>query len=606
MSNDSSHFAIGIDLGTTHCALASIRSEADVKGETPQPFAIAQLVAPGETSERPLLPSFLYRPAEGEFTLDALSLPWTREPASAPKVPQIVGEFARKKGTTTPARLVSSAKSWLSHAGVDRKAPILPWGEAEGVSKVSPLEASAEYLSHLRAAWDVAHPEAPLAQQEIVLTIPASFDAVARELTLEAAALAGFSRAPRLLEEPQAALYDWVAQSQGTWREQVQVGDRILVVDIGGGTTDFSLISVSERDGSLELERVAVGDHILLGGDNMDLALAYTVRARLEAEGKKLDDWQMVALTYGCRAAKEALLSDSPPETHPLVIPGRSSRLIGGTIRTQLSQEQLREVLLDGFFPSVAAEARPQQPRRLGLTSLGLPYASDAAITRHLAAFLSRSRETSSEGSSSAPSAVPTAVLFNGGVTRSTVLRERLLQVLSAWAESAGSPAPRPLGGTDAELAVSRGAAYFAQAVRDGGLRIRSGTAQSHYIGIERAELAIPGVPPKVDAVCVAPFGMEEGSEVSLGQSFGLVLGEPVSFQFFASASRSEDQVGTVVDPAELTELAPLETMLEGTDGEVVEVRLQARLSEVGTLEIAAVDVTSERRFKLSFNIRAE
>ncbi len=401
--------------------------------------------------------------------------------------------------------------------------------------------------------------------------------------------------APRLLEEPQAALYDWVAQSQGTWREQVALGDRILVVDIGGGTTDFSMISVSESEGSLELERVAVGDHILLGGDNMDLALAYTVRARLEAEGKKLDDWQMVALTHGCRVAKEALLSESPPEKHPLVIPGRSSRLIGGSIRTELTLEQLNAVLLDGFFPSVAADARPQVPRRIGLTTIGLPYASDAAITRHLAAFVARSAGD-----------FPTTVLFNGGVTRSPIVRERLLSVLNTWAESAGAKAPRALTGTDAELAVSRGAAYYAQAVRDGGLRIRSGTAQSHYIGIMRAELAIPGIPPRVDAVCVAPFGLEEGSEVALEQSFGLVLGEPVSFQFFASAARSEDQVGTVVEPSELTELAPLETMLEGTDGEVVEVRLQARVTEVGTLEIAAVDGASERRWKLSFNIRVE
>ncbi len=591
MSNDSSKCAIGIDLGTTHCALASVPAGEGAKKSAPQPFAVTQLVAPGETTQRALLPSFLYLPAETEFSADSLTLPWSG--ADAPL--QVVGEFARSKGATTPARLVSSAKSWLSHAGVDRQAEILPWGAPEGVAKVSPVRASAEYLSHLRFAWDTAHPEAPLAEQDVVLTIPASFDAVARELTLEAAALAGFSRAPRLLEEPQAALYDWVAQSQGAWREQVSVGDRILVVDIGGGTTDFSLISVSENEGSLELERIAVGDHILLGGDNMDLALAYSVRARLEAEGKKLDDWQMVALTHGCRVAKEALLSESPPEKHPLVIPGRSSRLIGGSIRSELTLEQLNAVLLEGFFPSVAAEARPQVPRRIGLTTIGLPYASDAAITRHLAAFVARSAGE-----------LPTTVLFNGGVTRSPIVRERLLSVLSTWAESAGSKAPSALTGTDAELAVSRGAAYYAQAVRDGGLRIRSGTAQSHYIGIMRAELAIPGIPPRVDAVCVAPFGLEEGSEVSLEQSFGLVLGEPVSFQFFASAARSEDQVGTVVEPSELTELAPLETMLEGTDGEVVEVRLQARVTEVGTLEIAAVDGASERRWKLSFNIRVE
>lgn len=593
MTTNSMTCAVGIDLGTTHCALAwKLPGDA-----APEPFLISQVIAPGEVSARPLLPSFLYAPAEGELASGALSLPFLSE-----EPPSSVGEFARSKGATTPARLVSSAKSWLCHAGVDRKSGILPWGAPEGVPKISPVAASAEYLRHMRLAWDAAHPEAPLSDQEVVLTIPASFDAVARELTLEAAEQAGFAQPPRLLEEPQAALYDWVAQSAGAWRDEVKVGERILVVDVGGGTTDFSLIAVAENEGSLELARVAVGNHILLGGDNMDLALAYTVRAKLEAEGKKLDDWQMQALTHGCRAAKEALLAEEPPESVPLVIPGRSSRLIGGTLRTQLSFEQLKSVVLDGFLPLVGAEARPQAARRVGLQTLGLPYASDAGITRHLAEFLGRS--VGSEEGGTAP--FPTAVLFNGGVMRSPVVKERVLSLLGEWAKAAGQTAPVALSGTDAELAVSRGAAYFAQACRDGGLKIRSGTAQSHYIGIERAELAVPGIPPRVDAVCVAPFGMEEGAEVQLEQSFGLVLGEPVSFRFLASTERQSDAVGQVVEPSELVELSPLETTMEGTPGEVVEVRLQARVTEVGTLEIAAAEVKSERRWKLSFNIRVE
>ncbi len=626
MITPPSPFAVGIDLGTTHCALASVASARGRDG-MPEPFAIPQIVAPGESSARPLLPSFVYLPAPGEFESDAFRLPWSEV------THQVVGEFARSKGATTPSRLVSSAKSWLSHEKVDRSAPILPFGAPESVPKLSPVRASAEYLTHLRKAWDAAHPETPLAEQDVVLTVPASFDAVARDLTLDAATQAGLTRPPRLLEEPQAALYDWVAQNQSAWREQVDVGDRILVVDIGGGTTDFSLIAVSESEGSLELERVAVGDHILLGGDNMDLALAYTVRAKLEAEGKKLDDWQMVALTHGCRVAKEKLLSDQPPEACPIVIPGRSSRLIGGSIRTELTLEQLRSVLLDGFLPEVPRNAPLKAPPRMGLSTLGLPYASDPAITRHLASFLNRAAaqvdqsaspgaESSSGSTASFPgdssSRFPTKILFNGGVTRSPVVRDRLLSLLSSWAQSLGQKAPVPLAGTDAELAVSRGAAYFAQAVQQGGLRIRSVTVRSHYIGIQRAELAVPGIPPRVDAVCVAPFGLEEGAEVALEQSFGLVLGEPVSFRFFSSATRSQDTVGTVVDPAELTELAPLETTLTSVAAEdsdatssdavgdsqgVVEVRLQARLTEIGTLELAAVDVSSGRRWKLSFNI---
>lgn len=597
-------FAIGIDLGTTHSALSSLASAERPEHSVPTSFPILQVTAPGESSPQLLLPSFLYLPAEGEFPADAFALPWSTN------TQQVVGTFARSKGALTPSRLVASAKSWLSHSKVDRHAPILPWGAPESVAKISPVHATAQYLKHLREAWDAAHPDAPLAQQELVLTVPASFDAVARELTLEAAGLAGFTQATRLLEEPQAALYDWVAQSRGAWREQVSVGDRILVVDIGGGTTDFSLISVSQKEGSLELERVAVGSHILLGGDNMDLALAHTVRVRLDSEGKKLDDWQMVALTHGCRVAKEKLLSDDPPSACPLVIPGRSSRLIGGSISSELSAEQLGEVLLEGFFPRTAFDSRPVAPPRVGLTTMGLPYASDAAITRHLAAFLTRAASNGDASSAALAPRFPTKVLFNGGVTRSPVVRDRLLEVLASWAQAQGQAAPEALRGTDAELAVSRGAAYFARAARDGGLlRIRSATVQSHYIGIQRAELAVPGLPPRIDAVCVAPSGLEEGAEVSLDQTFGLVLGEPVSFRFFASGTRDADTLGTVVEPAELTELSPLETTLEAegqSDDEVVEVRLSARLSEIGTLELAAVDVASERRWRLSFNVRVD
>lgn len=612
MNTESPKYAIGIDLGTTHSALSAVVPTTEA-ATVPEPFAINQVVAAGETSARPLLPSFLYLPAEAEFPDDAFALPWSRTKQ------KVVGEFARSKGATTPSRLVSSAKSWLSHAKVDRRAAILPWGASSDVAKVSPVAASAEYLRHLADAWNSARPDAPLAEQDVVLTVPASFDAVARELTLEAAREAGFERAPRLLEEPQAALYDWVAQSQGTWRQQVAVGDSILVIDIGGGTTDFSLISVAERDGSLELERIAVGDHILLGGDNMDLALAHAVRVRLEAEGKQLDAWQMVALTHGCRAAKETLLGDEAPAAVPVVIPGRSSRLLGGTLRTELTLEQVNAVLLEGFFPSVGSDARPEVPPRVGLTAIGLPYASDAAISRHLASFLRRASQRN--GAAANPDAgFPTKVLFNGGVTRSPVVRTRLIELLNAWAAATGQAPPKPLTGTDAELAVSRGAAYYARAVAQGGVRIRSATVRSHYIGIQRSELAVPGIPPRIDAVCVAPFGMEEGSEVSLEQSFGLLLGQPVSFRFFSSSLRDRDGVGAIVDPAELSELPPLETTLGPADPadassnergfeaghEVVEVRLEARLTEVGTLELAFVDVASGQRWKLSFNVRAE
>lgn len=607
-------YAIGIDLGTTNCALSFVTS-AD---SPPQALPIPQVVAPGEVAPRKLMPSFLYLPAEAQFPPGSLALSWY------PGARDVVGELARSQGASTPGRLVSSAKSWLSHAGVDRRGEILPWQAPEGVPRVSPLEASARYLGHLRAAWEHAHPDAPLDEQDVVLTVPASFDPIARELTLEAAALAGFDEPPRLLEEPQAALYAWVAQRGAAWRSEVAVGDVILVVDIGGGTTDFSLIAVREEEGALQLERVAVGDHILLGGDNMDLALAYAVRARMEAEGTELDDWQLRALTHSCRAAKETLLGDGAPAACPLVIPGRGSRLIGGTLRAELRREELDAVLLEGFFPEVNADARPQVPRRMGLTTLGLPYPADAAITRHLARFLGAALAGHTAAEDAGRTFMhPTAILFNGGVTRSPMIRERIVGIVSRWAAEEGGGAPKVLSGIDAELAVSHGAAYYAQVRREGGVRIRGGTAQAYYVGIERAELAVPGVPPRVDAVCIAPFGMEEGSEVSLPQPFGLVVGEPVSFQFFGSSTRRDDEVGTTTSPARLTELAPIETTLEplraaeaaerdeaavdgGQAGEVVQVRLHARVTEVGTLELSAVEDGADRRWKLSFDVRGQ
>lgn len=593
-------YSIGIDLGTTNCALAfTPLAEEDA---VPAAFPIPQVVHPGEVRAQELLPSFLYLPSDVELPAGAVALPWD------PDAKEAVGTFARARGAGTPTRLVSSAKSWLSYAGVDRRGAILPWGAPEEVTRLSPLEASARYLQHLRAAWDAEHPDAPLAEQDVVLTVPASFDAVARELTVEAARRAGFDESLRLLEEPQAALYAWLADRGPAWRQEVTVGDVVLVCDIGGGTTDFSLMAVREEDGSLHLERVAVGDHILLGGDNMDLTLAYAVRARLEREGTKLDDWQMRALTHSCRVAKEALLGDEEKDAHPLVIPGRGSKLIGGTIRAELSRDEMEATLLDGFFPVVTADERPQAPRRVGLTALGLPYAHDPAITRHLAAFLGRGSLERSEGQTFVH---PTAILFNGGVTRSPVIRERIRAILASWLEAEGGSAPKVLEGVHPDLAVSRGAAYYARARSKGGVRIKGGTARAYYVGVERAELAVPGIPPRVDALCIAPFGMEEGSEAELAQPFGLVVGEPVSFRFFASSTRREDEVGTVVEPEDLNELAPIETAMEGPTGAVAHVRLQARVTEVGTLELSAVEEgagegAKGRRWKLSFNVRVE
>ncbi|AYQ89856.1 Hsp70 family protein [Burkholderia gladioli] len=606
-------YSIGIDLGTTHCALSYVDLAAsDGDAAAQQVLPIAQLSSPGAVASPELLPSFLYLPHEGELAAGDLSLPWTASRDYA------VGEMARSRGAGTPIRLVSSAKSWLCHPGVDRRAAILPNDAPPEVARVSPLEASVRYLNHLREAWDHAHPDAPFAAQDVTVTIPASFDPAARELTAEAAQAAGYTRMT-LLEEPQAALYSWIQKSGGGWRKDVKVGDIILVVDVGGGTTDLSLIAVVERAGNLELHRVAVGEHILLGGDNMDLALAHVVARKLAAQGTQADPWQLRALTYACRGAKETLLSDRSVETVPLVVPSRGAKLIGGSIRTELTRAELTQILLEGFFPQVEASERPAVRTRAGLTQLGLPYAQDAGITRHLAAFLGKQVGALAEldglpATAHHPGASflhPSAVLFNGGVFKSELLTERILAILNGWLAADGAAPARLLGGADLDLAVARGAAYYGYVKRGRGVRIRGGTARAYYVAIESAMPAIPGMEPPISALCVAPFGMEEGSDAALPeQEFGLVVGEPVQFRFFGSSVRRQDQVGDMLDywsPEELQELEAIQATLPAdgrTPGEVVAVRLHARVTEAGTLELEAVPRGSQARWKVEFDVR--
>lgn len=605
-------YAVGIDLGTTHCALSYVDLANSTGDEVTQALMpVPQLTAPGAVEERLLLPSFLYLPHPDEFAAGDLVLPWSSHPG------MILGEMARTVGAQTPIRLVSSAKSWLGHSGVDRRAAILPAGAPENeVARLSPFDASVRYLAHLRDAWNQLHPDDALAAQEVTVTVPASFDPAARELTAEAAQAVGFERLI-LLEEPQAALYSWIHGSQGEWRNQVRVGDVILVIDVGGGTTDLSLIAVTEREGSLELRRVAVGDHILLGGDNMDLALAHVVKGKLDAEGKSLDHWQIQALTHGCRHAKEALLADATVEAFPVVVPSRGSRLIGGSIRTELTRDEVARTLVDGFFPEVTVSARPAARSRGALTRLGLPYAQDPAVTRHLAAFLGMQTGATEDLPGFSPShggsfLHPTAVLFNGGVFKAGVLADRVLKVINDWLAADGAPPVRVLAGCDLDLAVARGAAYYGYVRRGGGVRIRGGTARAYYVGVESAMPAVPGLEPPIQALCVAPFGMEEGTEAGIPpQEFGLVVGEPVRFRFFGSAVRRDDQVGTLLEDwsaAELDELEEIEATLPAdarTPGDVVPVRLRASVTEVGTLRLEAMPRSGSEHWKVEFNVRS-
>jgi molecular chaperone DnaK (HSP70) len=596
-------YAIGIDLGTTHSALSYLSLDAkEGRGAGQAVLPVPQLTAPGTVEAKQLLPSFLYLAAPAEFPDGALGLPWKKNPGFA------VGEFARTHGAKVPTRLVASAKSWLCHGGVDRRAAILPWQAPPDVTKVSPVDAAAKYLEHLRHAWDKEFGKgAALAEQDLVVTVPASFDAAARDLTLEAAAQAGLSRVT-LLEEPQAALYAWLEAMGNDWRKQLKPGDVLLVVDVGGGTSDFSLIRVTEESGELRLERQAVGDHILLGGDNMDLALAYTLHEKLKAGGKTLDAWQLNGLTHACRAAKEHLFENEKAQEAPISVAGRGSSLIGGTLKTELSREELEKVLVEGFFPKVKADEAPVQRPRSGLAQVGLPYAQDAAITRHLAAFLTRQAKSLNLDTAFAR---PTAVLFNGGVFKAAPLRARVMETLNAWLAAEKAPEARELPGVDLDLAVARGAAYYAWVKAGHGIRIRGGTARAYYVGVEAATLAVPGFTPPVKALCVAPFGMEEGTQADIPpQEFGLVVGEPTRFRFFSSSTRREDQVGTWIEDVAATpdveELPPIETTLPGSGGALVPVNLQAAVTELGALELRCVEKGGDGRWKLELNVRPE
>jgi molecular chaperone DnaK (HSP70) len=578
---------IGIDLGTTNCSAAQREIDAASTGIT---IAIPQLTSPGTLENRELLPSFLYLPQSGEFPEGTLAMPWRADSSI------IAGEFARAHGVKVPTRLVGSAKSWLSYTGVERSSKILPWGSPQEVPKVSPVDASAEYLKHITGALK----HAGVDYNEVILTVPASFDAAARELTIEAAHAAQLSNVT-LLEEPQAALYAWLEKSGDNFRKQVELGDVILVVDVGGGTTDLSLIRVTEENGDLQLTRMAVGDHILLGGDNMDLTLAHNL-----ARERKLDSWQFTSLTYGCRQAKEVLFADPKLKKAPISVVSRGSALVGGTLKFELTREDLTRILIDGFMPQVGVTELPQAARRTGLTQVALPYAQDPAITRHLAAFLTRQSRIA-EGRSFVH---PTAILFNGGVFKAGVLKTRVIEVVNQWLASDGGAPVKELESADLDLAVARGAAYYGWVRHGHGIRIRGGTARAYYVGVEAAMPAVPGFEPPVRAVCVAPFGMEEGTQADVPpQEFALVVGEPTVFRFFASSVRREDHVGDTVEDAtrsdDLEEVAPIETSLKGEAGRLVPVNLQAAVTEVGTLELRCLEKGGSGRWNLELNVRS-
>lgn len=606
-----SPYIVGIDLGTTNCAVAYVETRGK---ERPAPrielFRIPQLVAAGETAPRDMLPSFLYLPGAHELPANACQTLWNEH------ADRFVGEFAREQGAKVPSHLVSSAKSWLCHGGVDREADILPWGAPAGARRISPVEASADYLRHIRDAWNWTFASesqhARLEDQEIILTVPASFDEAARELTVESAKRAGLAGVT-LLEEPQAAFYCWIVTHQEGWQSQLRAGELILVCDIGGGTTDFSLITVVETPEGPGFRRVAVGDHLMLGGDNMDLALAHRVEQKLG--GARLDTEQWSALRFACRAAKERLLGETTgADRWPVTIAGRGTKLIGGSLSSELTREEVHEAVLDGFYPRVGRDELPARASRGGLQEFGLPYVADPAITKHLAAFLRThaAQATENAGAPTRP-ARPDAILFNGGALTPEVIRGRIVDVIADWftcaseSESIASDwRPRVLVNESLDLAVAMGAAYYGVVRRGGGIRIGGGTARAIYVGVESAAAGGESRP----WLCVVPRDAQEGDEIVVeGRDFQLLMGQTVAFPLATSSVRAADKPGDLIadNPETLRPLPPLVGMLRVSrkaKAERVPVRVEAKVTEVGTVELWCHSRVDDRRWRLQIQLR--
>lgn len=589
-------FIIGIDLGTTNSTIAYVDSTEE--NPLSRTLRIPQIIAPGEIAEEDSLPSFLFLPENGTYTPGSLNLAWSREDQSS-----TAGAYARKLGSTMPGHIVSSAKSWLCSENVDRMDAILPAG-AQDERKISPLDASSHYLKHIAEAWNFImakdDPSLEIANQQVILTVPASFDAIARDLTVLAADEAGLQAT--LLEEPQAAFYNWLQEHEGTWRDQVQAGSTILVCDIGGGTSDFSLIGADDEDGELILKRIAVGRHILLGGDNMDMTLAYAVQQKLRT---RLNPKQMAGLIHACRQAKERICSDPSIESEKITILGSGSSLIGGTLSSELTRAEIQQLLLEGFTPKCEFGRESQKNVRSGLRSFGLNYESDTALTRHLSEFLALHSPLDENNQQ----ILPAAILFNGGVSKADLLRQRVCDVLNDWKGEEASV----LTGIDPDLAVARGAAWYGHVRRGNSIRIKSGSAHSYYIGIESSMPAVPGFPPPMDALCVVPFGTEDGTDLDVPmENLGLMIGESCQFRFFSSNQRNEDSVGTLLDEFSLDalhEMPPMTASLTdetAQNGGLVAVKLQTELTEIGTMRLWFHEVDGDRKWRLEFNLASQ
>ncbi|HHX8718123.1 Hsp70 family protein [Vibrio alginolyticus] len=606
----SPRFLVGIDLGTTNTVVAYCEITDNLEQSEVSLFDIDQLIGPGEVVRKPLLPSFRYHPAVGQISPSDLTLPWENEPVSGDISNVIVGEWARELGAKVEGRQVSSAKSWLSHQAVDRSSDILPWAGAQDVDKVSPVIASASYLNHIRQAWNYRHPSNKLEDQDVVVTVPASFDETARKLTLEAAQLAGLKKIV-LLEEPQAVCYDWYARHQQTATDELKELPLILVCDVGGGTTDLSLIeaSFSSQD-ELALDRIGVGEHLMLGGDNLDLALAHLAESRFN-QSKKLTAASLTKLIQQTRKAKENLLSSSAPEEVKITMLGSGSKLLGGTKSIGLSKQEVHQIALDGFFPLSDFSEVPDK-RRSAVVEFGLPYVADPAVSKHVAEFLTQHQQVARAAlriEDDKQNAIPVGLLLNGGVFNSELVTERVTTLLSDWR---GAPVT-VLDNPHPDWSVALGAVAFGKARRGAQLKIGGGAARSYFLHLQEKN-------KMGKALCLLAKGTEEGHEIRLsGRRFSLTLGEPVRFNLLTSTHDTltnntaiQNGVMVDVDPDLFAPLPPYITTLEGEGAELqanqkerVEVQLACQLTEVGTLMMECVSAEDDsKRWELEFEVR--
>jgi molecular chaperone DnaK (HSP70) len=586
-------YIIGIDLGTTNCVVSYIDNSSTDK--TSKIFLIPQITQPGIVETIDMLPSYIYIPTASEVAQGGFALPWDNQ------INYVTGIYASERGAQVTTHLISSSKSWLCHPNIDKTKPILPWNATDEAIKISPVSAASALLKHIKMAWNYQFTEDILEDQDVFITVPASFDTIARELTVKAANDAGILD-HILLEEPTSAFYAWLASMGDSWRKNVTLGDIIIVIDIGGGTSDFSLIEISQEEGELILNRIAIGQHLLLGGDNMDITLAYAINAKFIQKGIKLTSSQMLELIHNSRCAKEKLLSSPEIKTLPVTVLGSGRSVIGGSIQSTLQYSEIEDIILNGFFPNCGIGDMPSEKTATGFKELGLHYASDPAITKHISKFLCR------HAPSDAKFIHPSKVLFNGGVTKSKAIKDRIMDVLNSWLTPLNATL---IIGNDPDKAVAIGASYYGLVKTGQGIRIRGGTARTYYIGIETSMPAIPGMTPPIKALTVAGFGMEEGSDIKIsGQEFGLVVGENAVFRFLSSTVRKVDTAGTILEDwidEEISEHDPLEVTLSADNinsGTIVPVSLHSFLTEIGILELWAESTDGKYKWKLEFNVR--